>query len=65
MHQVEAMVERTAAGLPQGSKPADKKAASTPAWNIRSVSTKVTANASLRHPLVFALPALTLRAVIA
>ena len=41
MHQVEGMAGRTAAGLPQVSKPADKKAASTPAWNIHSASTKV------------------------
>jgi len=41
MCQVEEMVRRTAAGLPQVSKPADKKAASAPAWNIHSASTKV------------------------
>ena len=51
MHQVEEMVGRTAAGLPQVSKPADKKAASTPAWNIHSASTKVTAHAPVWHSL--------------
>ncbi len=51
MHQVEEMAKRTAAGLPQVSKPADKKAASTPAWNIHSASTKVTLNCLMSHPL--------------
>ena len=55
MYQVEEMVERTAAGLPQVSKPDDKKAGSTPAWNIHSVSTKVTANATGWHRLCLAI----------
>ena len=50
MHQVEEMVRRTAAGLPQVSKPADKKATSAPAWNALSASTKVPASARALTP---------------
>ena len=43
------MVSRTAAGLPQSSKPAEKKAAAAPIWNMHAASSKVI---SLACPLI-------------
>ena len=45
--QVEEMVSRTAAGLPQSSKPAEKKPAAAPIWNMHAASFKVIALACL------------------
>ena len=41
--QVEEIVSRTAAGLPQSSRLADKEQAAAPIWNMHAASFKVTA----------------------
>ena len=45
--QVEEMVSRTAAGLPQSSKPVEKKPAAAPIWNMHAASFKVISIACL------------------